>query len=126
MMMMVLIEESNTNCILWTMYRRQQVYGSNDHGHYWMLQKISQVVFSVNKNHSNSCRYNLCIFVSFFHRPFLFLLDSLFSFFFLASCPYFFQFSFACNVITLTISLSFYVSLKHTTFFFMLSGCAYH
>ena len=77
-----------------------------------------ELFFSVKDNHSsNSSWYNLFIFVSFFFSPTLFS--------WLLALISFYYFSSACNVITLTIFLSFYVSLKHT-FFFTLSGCAYH
>src|SRR6478609_5598910 len=110
-MMALIEEECNTNCILWTMYR-QQAYG-NDHGHYcWMLQDISQVaIFSVEDNHRNSCRYSPLLFI--FDCLFFSPLFALTLFFPLAFRPYFFLLSSACNVITLTIFLSFYVSVKH-------------
>ena len=63
-----------------------------------------------DNNHSNSCRYSsLFIFDCLFFSPFFSWLLALI----------FFQFSSACNVITLTTFLSFYVSLKHTFFFYV-------
>ena len=64
---MALIEvECDTNYIILTIFYRQEY--SNDHGHYycWMmlLQDISQVmIFFVENNHSNSCRYNPLLFI---------------------------------------------------------------
>ena len=39
---MALIEEYNTNYIILTMHRQAN---ENEHGHYWMLQELSQVIF---------------------------------------------------------------------------------
>ena len=100
--MMALIEECNTNCILWTMYRQQEAYG-NDHGHYcWMLQDISQVaIFSVEDNHRNSCRYSplLFIFDCLFFSPLISWLFALISF------------NFHLHVMLLLPSLSFFLSM---------------